>query len=457
MAFFAWQSIDASAYQVALALTDAAACRPAAVDEAVPDEADLLPGLGDGAGALFLADGIWVALARWTDHLGRKHRYVEGVSATPATQDHRFINGAPPVGPAETAALRVIAPERIVLKNRTNLVAICDCGVIGRPEALGWMGDCCGPCFDAENEGRARPPARAFRAHQSEITGLAVTPGGRVLSGSWRESLLWLWRPKTGERTALIPEGIEDGIHGLVVLPDGKTAIVGYKKDRQLIWWNLMSRTELHRLRHHDEIFDLILSPDGERLAISGDHVPYLMDLKTLRSTPGEEDLDNLAFDHDCRTLYATNTESASIFGVNLEDGEGFDTGLELGGGEEEGVWNSAFVASPTEHLLAVAEYMPRRLRLGNPKTGRWVRKLERSKADVSSLAFSPDGKTLAAGDNVGQVTFWDVASGRRRLTVQTLGYRVGRLAFSHGGKILAVGDDQGMIRLLPWRRLLRS
>jgi WD40 repeat protein len=355
------------------------------------------------------------------------------------------------------ASLRVISPERVVLKNGTDLVAICDCGAIGSPKALCWMGNCCGPCFDATDEGRPRPPARALRAHRSEITGLAWRPGGRLLSAAWRESWLWLWHPKTGSRSALAPEGIEDGIHGLVVLPDGKTAIVGQKKDRLLVWWDLLSRSESHRQQHHDDIHALVLSPAGERLAIAGDHVPYLMDLRTLRSIPGDEDLSDLAFGHDGQTLYATNTASSSVFGVDLEGGEGFDTNLELGGGEEDGVWTSDMVASPIEDLLAVAEYIPRRLRLGNPKAGHWVRTLGEPAADISSLAFSPDGKTLVAGDGRGQVAFWRVSSGWLLMRVQTLGFRVGRLAFSRGGKTLAVGDEQGMIRLWPWRRLLRE
>jgi WD40 repeat protein len=76
--------------------------------------------------------------------------------------------------------------------------------------------------------------------------------------------------------------------------------------------------------------------------------------------------------------------------------------------------------------------------------------------AGVASLAFSPDGRTLAAGDNGGQVTLWDVASGRR-LRLEALGFRVGEVAFSRGEKTRAVGDDLGMIRLWPWRRLERD
>src|SRR5262245_1376976 len=121
MPFFSWQSIDATPARVARALSDAAtACGPAR-GQAPPDEEALLPGSEDGAQAVVLARGAWVGLARWTDPLGRKHRHVEGASADPDSHDHRFLNGAPPEGPPETAALRVIAPERVLLRNGTEL------------------------------------------------------------------------------------------------------------------------------------------------------------------------------------------------------------------------------------------------------------------------------------------------------------------------------------------------
>lgn len=67
----------------------------------------------------------------------------------------------------------------------------------------------------------------------------------------------------------------------------------------------------------------------------------------------------------------------------------------------------------------------------------------------VWGVAFSPDGRTLAAGGSNGSVRLWDLRA-RRQLgpPLRTqLGF-VQSLAFSHDGKILAAGDEDSRVRL---------
>jgi WD40 repeat protein len=64
----------------------------------------------------------------------------------------------------------------------------------------------------------------------------------------------------------------------------------------------------------------------------------------------------------------------------------------------------------------------------------------------VNSVAFSPDGKTLAYGDNAGQVVLYDLAS-KRTTTLNALG-SVESVTFSLDGKTLASGDDTGRVVL---------
>ncbi len=62
----------------------------------------------------------------------------------------------------------------------------------------------------------------------------------------------------------------------------------------------------------------------------------------------------------------------------------------------------------------------------------------------VESVAFSPNGQTLAVGDYNGDVGLWDTASGQRTATL-AVGSPVYAVAFSPNGQTLAVGDDDGV------------
>ncbi|QXE33197.1 hypothetical protein KQY30_01670 [Streptomyces sp. GMY02] len=67
----------------------------------------------------------------------------------------------------------------------------------------------------------------------------------------------------------------------------------------------------------------------------------------------------------------------------------------------------------------------------------------------VSSLAFSPDGRTLAtSGDNTSPVRLWDTATGFPQATYDGHTSGVLALTFSPDGHTLATGGRDGTIRL---------
>ena len=80
---------------------------------------------------------------------------------------------------------------------------------------------------------------------------------------------------------------------------------------------------------------------------------------------------------------------------------------------------------------------------LGQPLTG--------AGAEVHSVAFSPDGHTLASGDNIGTIRLWNVADpAHSRLLgpILTGGGAVASVAFSPDGHTLASGSLDGTVWL---------
>lgn len=112
-----------------------------------------------------------------------------------------------------------------------------------------------------------------------------------------------------------------------------------------------------------------------------------------------------------------------------------------------------AMVFSPIGDLLAVGTLSTPEnpaLELWDMGAGKRLRSYQQ-RAEICSIAFSPDGNLLASFDVGGNVHVRELASDRTftNLTVAPPRFRSGVVAFSPDGRRLAIGEDTGRLRLL--------
>ncbi|WP_019891063.1 hypothetical protein [Streptomyces purpureus] len=151
--------------------------------------------------------------------------------------------------------------------------------------------------------------------------------------------------------------------------------------------------------------------------------------------------------------LYATRTsdgERIEVWDVRrrirvrqLVSGQG-----DISSFQEEG---RAAAVRPDGRLLAAAARWGPLAWISDPDTRRATHPLL-TPTLTTTIAFSPDGKRLAAGDTQGNVTLWDGEVARSIAEFTPSGAEgaspVRALAFSPDGTLLAAGDDLGGLRL---------
>ena len=104
---------------------------------------------------------------------------------------------------------------------------------------------------------------------------------------------------------------------------------------------------------------------------------------------------------------------------------------------------------SPDSTLIAVdGHHIANNIQLWDAHSGRIISVHSGHTDSVNTLAFSPDGKTIASGSKDQTIRIWSVKSGK---TINTLAGHLGSvntLVFSPNGKIIASGSEDNTIRL---------
>ncbi|MGB6297060.1 MAG: AAA-like domain-containing protein [Rivularia sp. (in: cyanobacteria)] len=113
--------------------------------------------------------------------------------------------------------------------------------------------------------------------------------------------------------------------------------------------------------------------------------------------------------------------------------------------GHQDEVFSVAF--SPDGKTLASGSW-DNTIKLWNISSGKIISSLDGHLAPVSSVAFSPDGKTLATGSVDKTIKLWNISSGKIISTLEGHQNIVFSVAFSPDGKTLASGSSDKTIKL---------
>ncbi len=205
----------------------------------------------------------------------------------------------------------------------------------------------------------------------------------------------FLWRACRGDRLTL--RGHRGAVVAVAFAPDGARLATASRDGTARVWDALSGEEALALRGHRGAVLAVAFAPDGGRLTTAGEdgaaRVWAAVTGRELLAPAVEPDrVRCLAFSPDGRRLATASTPAA---------------GLAPARAGRLVVWDAA--------------------------TGREELVLRGHADTVASVAFSPDGKTLASGDSGGEVRTWDAVTGAPALTLRLPGATIDQVAFGPG------------------------
>jgi WD40 repeat protein len=238
-----------------------------------------------------------------------------------------------------------------------------------------------------------------LKGHQGNVNSIAFSPNGKILASVSHDETVRLWDGKSGKDLSIL-KGHKNAVNSVAFSPDGKI-LASASWDNTVQLWDRSSGKKLVTLRCKKSVDSVTFSPDGKIIASACYNAVQLWDRKSYKEMAvlrGHEDINSVAFSPDGKTIVSA---SGLIHGYSSKQDNTVSiwdraSGKELAllKGHEEAVTSVVF--SPDGKTIASSSE-DNTIRLWDRDNGNNLAILKGNKEYFNSVTFSPDGKTIAS------------------------------------------------------------
>ncbi len=298
---------------------------------------------------------------------------------------------------------------------------------------------------------------RTLQGHTAPVNSVAYSPDGQTLVSGSFDYKVRLWNVNTGASIRTIEEHT-NWVFSVAYSPDGQKIASG-SGDNTVRTWNADTGAHITTFRGHtDLVRSVAYSPDGQKFASGGDDNTVRLWKITDLAAPVTSLTTTVFGPRFTQTgsFKVTIVFSAEATGFTLDDiavTNGSASNFAGSGKSYTATITPSGAGAVTVSVPAAAANAPA---LGSSEASntysvvyREQQTLKGHTAEVLSVAYSPDGQTIASGSGDNTIRLWDINTGEQRGQPLTgHGDAVRSVTYSPDGQTIATGSDDRTVRL---------